>query len=231
MAETIRTPEHLDAVGTVEPRRKVAVASLLLGTILEVKVNAGDHVERGQLLVTLDDREILAQLHEAEAAVAAASADLATRERDYERYQQLFKANSVTGSEYDRAKGAYQVAVAQQHRAQEQARRLEVMLSYTRIAASSAGIVADRFADPGDLARARQADPGPARPEGTRPARQRPGGPGPVHPTRDDVGRAHRRGIARRRGGGPRDRPDGRAGVAHRAGQGLAARRQDRRTV
>ncbi len=148
VAETIRTPEHLDAVGTVEPRRKVAVASLLLGTILEVKVNAGDHVERGQLLVTLDDREILAQLHEAEAA----SADLATRERDYERYQQLFKANSVTGSEYDRAKGAYQVAVAQQHRAQEQARRLEAMLSYTRIAAPSAGIVADRFADPGDLA-------------------------------------------------------------------------------
>ena len=152
VAETIRTPEHLDAVGTVEPRRKVSVASLLLGTILEVKVNAGDRVDRGQLLVTLDDREILAQLHEAEAAVAAASADLATRERDYERYQQLYKANSVTGSEYDRAKGAYQVAVAQQHRAQEQARRLEVMLSYTRIEAPSAGIVADRFADPGDLA-------------------------------------------------------------------------------
>jgi RND family efflux transporter MFP subunit len=151
-AESIRTPEHLDAVGTVEPRHKVAVASLVLGTILEVRVHAGDRVQRGQLLVTLDDREILAQLHEAEAAVAAAAADLATREHDEERYKELYKKNSVTGAEFDRVEGAYQVALAQQKRAQEQVQRLVVMLSYTRIAAPSAGIVADRYADPGDLA-------------------------------------------------------------------------------
>jgi membrane fusion protein, multidrug efflux system len=150
--KSVTMTEYIDAVGTVEPRRKVAVASLLLGTIQEVKVNAGDRVERDQLLVTLDDRELQAQLHEAEAAVAAAGADLATRERDYTRYKRMYTEKSVTGEDYDRVEGAYQVAVAQHRRAGEQVRRLEVMLSYTRIRAPSAGIVADRFADPGDLA-------------------------------------------------------------------------------
>jgi RND family efflux transporter MFP subunit len=148
----LQTTETIGAVGTVRPRHKSEIASQLLATILEVAVNAGDHVTAGQHLVTLDDREIQAQLGEAEAAVAAVSADLAVRDNDYRRYQRMLADRAVTKEDYDRVEGAFQVTQAQLTRAQQQVERILVMLTYTNIKAPEAGIVSDRFADPGDLA-------------------------------------------------------------------------------
>ena len=148
----LQTTETISAVGTVQPRRKSEIASRLLTTIQEINVNPGDQVSAGQLLVTLDDREIQAQLREAEAAVAGVTADLAVRERDYRRYKQMFAENAVTKEDYDRIEGVFQVTQAQLTRAQQQVQRIEVMLTYAAVVSPESGIVSDRFADPGDLA-------------------------------------------------------------------------------
>lgn len=148
----LRTTETISAVGTVQPRRKSEIASRLLTTIQDITVNPGDHVSAGQPLVTLDDREIQAQLREAEAAVAGVNADLAVREGDYRRYKQMFAEKAVTKEDYDRIEGAFQGTQAQLTRAQQQVERIQVMLTYAAITAPEAGIVSDRFADPGDLA-------------------------------------------------------------------------------
>ncbi len=121
----LQTTETISAVGTVQPRRKTEIASRLLTTIQEITVNPGDQVSAGQLLVTLDDREIQAQLREAEAAVAGVTADLAVRERDYRRYKQMFAENAVTKEDYDRIEGAFQVTQAQLARAQQQVERIQ----------------------------------------------------------------------------------------------------------
>jgi RND family efflux transporter MFP subunit len=150
--EILRTTETIDAVGTVEARHKADVASQLLATIREVKVNAGDRVEVEELLVVLDDRELQAQLREAEAAAAGARADRDVRERDFRRYQQMFREKAVTKEDYDRVEGAYKGADAQLKRIAEQAARVKVMLTYTEVKAQAAGIVGRRHVDPGDLA-------------------------------------------------------------------------------
>jgi RND family efflux transporter MFP subunit len=150
--ETLRTPDTIDAVGSVQPRRKTEVASQVLATVREVKVHAGDHVEAGQLLVVLDDREIAAQLREAEAAAAGAQADLEVRERDFKRYQQMFQDSAVTKEDFDRVEGAYKASQAQAKRTEEQVARAKVVLTYTEVKAQAAGIVAERYVDPGDLA-------------------------------------------------------------------------------
>ncbi len=148
----LQTIETSSAVGTVQPRRKSEIGSRLLTTIQEITVNPGDQVAAGQLLITLDDREIQAQLREAEAAVAGVTADLAVRERDYRRYRQMYAENAVTKEDYDRIEGIFQVTQAQLARAKQQVERIEVMLTYAAIASPESGIVSDRFADPGDLA-------------------------------------------------------------------------------
>ena len=148
----LQTTETVSAVGTVEPRRKTEIASRLLTTIQEITVNAGDQVSAGQPLVTLDDREIQAQLREAEAAVAGVTADLAVREKDYRRYKQMFAESAVTKEDFDRVEGVFQVTEAQLARAQQQVERIQIMLTYAAIQSNEAGIVSDRFADPGDLA-------------------------------------------------------------------------------
>jgi RND family efflux transporter MFP subunit len=148
----MRTRETVDAVGTVQPRHKIDVASQILAVIRDVKARAGDRVEMGQTLVVFDDREVRTQLNEAEAAFTGYCAEYALREREYQRYNQMLKDGSVTREEFDRVEGAFEVARARRRRSDEMVSRAQVQLSYTVLKATTAGIVADRYADPGDLA-------------------------------------------------------------------------------
>jgi RND family efflux transporter MFP subunit len=150
--ERKHTDETTTAVAAVQPRRKTDVASQILATVLEVKVQPGQRVQRGTPLIVLDNRELLAQQREILAAVSAAEADLVVRKRDYDRTREVWNKGAGTREDFDRVEGAYNVAVAQLRRLKEQVNRIEIQLSYTHIEAASAAVVADRFVDPGDLA-------------------------------------------------------------------------------
>jgi RND family efflux transporter MFP subunit len=150
-AECITEPETVVAVGSVQPRKRTEVASQLPVTVREIKPRPGDAVKAGVTIITLDDRDLLAQQREAAAALTAAEADLATRRREYDRVKDLPAASA---DEKSRAEGAFRVAEAQATRAKEAAGRIEVLLTYTKISSATDGVVADRYADPGDVAAA-----------------------------------------------------------------------------
>jgi RND family efflux transporter MFP subunit len=150
VAERTTEAETITAVGSVQPRKRTDVASQLLASIREIKPRPGDRVNADDVLITLDDRELLAQQREATAALAAAEADRATRKSEYDRVKRAGSAASA--EELNRAEGAFRVAETQVKRTQETIGRIEVQLTYTQIAARTGGVVADRFADPGDLA-------------------------------------------------------------------------------
>ncbi|MBX3400097.1 MAG: efflux RND transporter periplasmic adaptor subunit [Gemmataceae bacterium] len=149
-AERTVGTESITAVGSVQPRRKTEIASQLLATIRELKPRSGDRVKAKDILVVLDDRELNAQQREATASLAAAEADLVTRRSNYERIKAL--KGAVSAEEFNNVEGAFRVAETQVRRAKETIGRIEVQITYARIAATSDGIVADRFAEPGDLA-------------------------------------------------------------------------------
>jgi membrane fusion protein, multidrug efflux system len=150
--ETLPITELVDAVGTVRARWKADVASQILATVKAVHIDPGSRVEAGQLLITLDDRELQTQLREAEAALRGIEADLAVQQRQLERYRQMYAGKAVSKAEFDRVKGDYDVTQAQVQRAKQEIERLQVMLTYTQIKAPAGGMVAGRYVDPGDLA-------------------------------------------------------------------------------
>lgn len=150
--ESLATTQTADAVGTVQPRQKTEIAARLLSTIQEVRVEPGAAVKKGDVLVTLDDREIQAQLREIEAARLGVESDLALRQRELQRYKQMLADKAVSKEDFDRIEGMYLVTQSQLKRTDEQIARMRVMLSYAEITAPRDGIIADRFADPGDLA-------------------------------------------------------------------------------
>ena len=119
--------------------------------MLEVKVQPGDRVKPGDVLIVLDDRELVAQRGEVLAAVTAAEVESGVRQRDYERIMTV-AMDSTSKEEKDRVTGAYNLSQALLKRSRQQVARIEVQLTYTQIKAASPGVVADRFADPGDLA-------------------------------------------------------------------------------
>jgi RND family efflux transporter MFP subunit len=152
VAERSTEMETVTAVGSVQPRRKTEVASQLLASVREIKPRPGDRVKAGDVIVVLDDRELNAQQREAAASLTSAEADLATRKSDYERIKNLRGTGSVSADELNRVEGAYKVTEAQVRRAKETISRIEVQITYTKIAASTDGLVSERFAEPGDLA-------------------------------------------------------------------------------
>ena len=150
--ERVRGEETAAAVGSVQPKKRTEVASQLLATVLDVRVRPGDRVQPGDTLVTLDDRELAARRREAAAALTAAEADRVTRRAEFERVKRVRDTAAVSSEEFGKAEGAFRVAEAQVTRANEAIAHLDVQLTHTRIGVSEAGLVADRFIDPGDLA-------------------------------------------------------------------------------
>jgi len=95
-------------VGSVESFDRGVLAARIDGRVAEVKVNAGDRVRRGDLLLALADNQAQDRLQQATAAVAAAEGRLASAraeqelaEKTQQRYANLLAAQAVTRQEMD----------------------------------------------------------------------------------------------------------------------------------
>lgn len=141
-----------DAVGSIQSRSTTNIASKILATINSINVRPGDRVKKGDLLVSLDDRDLETRLLQAKNAYEAAKATYEQAQLDRQRYEKLLATNDVTRRTYDDAVSAERIALAKLEQAQEQINEAKVMLSYSRIYAPMDGTVIERFMDPGDLA-------------------------------------------------------------------------------
>ena len=162
--------------GTIEGLQ-VDVSAKISGRIVELPVKQGDRVQRGQLLIRLDARDLAAEVSRTEAAARAAEATLrdleagsrpeeiqeaearaarsraqlddllagsraqeleqaragvrnaaATHEwteKDFQRVRELYAKELVAAQEVDRARQAYEVAVANEQSARERLSLLE----------------------------------------------------------------------------------------------------------
>jgi RND family efflux transporter MFP subunit len=69
-------------VGTTFPVREISLRSRIEGQILDITVDVGDRVERGQVLARIDDSISEATVMEAEAELAALQSEVASLEAD-----------------------------------------------------------------------------------------------------------------------------------------------------
>lgn len=159
-------PDLLEAVGTVRSAQTSDAASQVMGNITEIRSQVGDHVQRGQVLATIDDSQPRAAVDRATAAdlaaqqqLVGADSDLALAESTLKRYQTLFEKKSVSPQEFDEVKARQQAAVARRDmakagQAQTQAglSQARTTLDYTRIRAPFDGMVTEKKADSGTLA-------------------------------------------------------------------------------
>lgn len=173
-------PASYDATGTVRARVTATMSSKVPAYVQHVAVQQGDRVSPGQILVTLDARDLDANvsrteaayseaasvLPEVDSAVAAAQANLDLAEVTFKRIEGLAAERSVSRQELDEALAKVKAAraaheIARAKRVQVQARLAQVgqerraaaiTRDYARITAPFAGIVTARSVEPGNLA-------------------------------------------------------------------------------
>ncbi len=165
-AQQTQSPDLLEALGTVHAAQTSDLASEMMGNIVKLSTHEGEHVQRGQVLATIDDSQPKAAVERATAAssaaqqqLVAAESDLALAESTLKRYQNLYERKSVSPQEFDEVKAREQAALARrdmakagQAQAQAALSQARTSLDYTRIRAPFDGVVTAKKADAGALA-------------------------------------------------------------------------------
>jgi len=148
------TKEYFEeAVGTLKASSRTEISARVLAPIEKIPVRAGQAVQAGDVLIQLDPRALETQYSQVQASLVAAQADLKKAENDFKRAQSLLEKRAISVAQFDQDQTKLQVAKANLNHAQQAVAEAEVMLSYTTIKAPKSGVIVDRLAEQGDMAR------------------------------------------------------------------------------
>lgn len=139
------------AAGVVEPVTTVDVKSKASGEIIEVRVEEGDQVKTGDLLVRVDPRIPRNAVVQAEADSVVAAAELSNAESRFRRAEILFGKQSITEQEFEDARLARASAFARLVRSRSALEDAMIAFEETEVRAPSAGTILGRNVEPGSV--------------------------------------------------------------------------------
>ena len=147
-------PIVYEAVGTVKARLSATVSSKLMGVIQRFNVKEGDRVKKEDLLVVLDDRQVVAQLDQALAALAAAqeaeagavsartAAEAGAQQArlSYARNQKMLAGGAITQEAFEGVEAQYKQAQASLAQAEAMVEAARSRVSQARAAVEAAQV-------------------------------------------------------------------------------------------
>lgn len=144
--------QGLAVSGQVEASQTANISTRVMGYITKINVKVGDQVNKGQLLATISNDDILAKRAQADAMIAEANAAAQNAQKDYDRFTALYKQQSASAKELDNITLQYSSAKARLEAAKQQRNEVNAMLSYTNLTAPFAGTVTQKMMDAGSMA-------------------------------------------------------------------------------
>ena len=147
------------ASGPIVVENQVDVSAQRGGVVVEILVEPGTRVHKGQLLAKLDDRQVTADLEGARAKTASTEADLnnwkseaKVLESDLQRARKMWDAKLITQEQYEHAQFKAEADQWDVKRVEQllindrdTQRSLELELEKTQITAPFDGVVARRY--------------------------------------------------------------------------------------
>jgi len=138
------------ASGSVGARDELVVGSDAGGVrLVEVFVDVGASVQRGQLLARGDDAQLLAQLAQQDAQIKQARAERIQADANLERAVRVEDSGLYSVEAVQTRRTAALQAAARLELAEAQRRELQVKIAHTRVVAPAAGVVVKRSATVG----------------------------------------------------------------------------------
>jgi membrane fusion protein, multidrug efflux system len=138
-------------VGHIVSRTAPVLTAEVNGRVTEVRVDAGDAVEAGQVLLRLDPEPYEFAVATARAEVARIDAMLRNSRRELSRLEGLLRDGAVHRSAYDAVETEVQALEAQLEGVRTQVQLAQRNLDLTRLRAPVAGSIDQRFVSVGDF--------------------------------------------------------------------------------
>ncbi|NWG70381.1 MAG: efflux RND transporter periplasmic adaptor subunit [Parvularculaceae bacterium] len=144
-------PGRLIASGYVVARRQATVAAEVTGRLVEVRVEEGLKVKKGDVLAVLESTLAAAEAASAKARAESAEATLAEAGRVLRRTRELQKQGFASIALLTEAKARYDSALAQRNAFVAEAAREAAQLDRYEIRAPFDGVVVNKSAQPGEI--------------------------------------------------------------------------------
>lgn len=144
--------ETYAADAVIEAVRQATVAAQISGTVMQILVDAGDPVKKGQVVARIDTRETDAQVAAGRAGVAQADALLAQARLNLERTRSLLEKNFVSQSALDKAESDYNAARAAADSARAGQSQADTARTFAELRSPLDGVVTRRLMEPGEVA-------------------------------------------------------------------------------
>jgi HlyD family secretion protein len=141
----------VSANGVVQPINKVEVKSKASGQIEEINIIEGQVVEKGFLMLKLDQRTTRNDYEQAKADLAVAEANLKQAENNFGRNKELFAKGLLSEQERDASNLEYVRAQAQLVKAKASLASAEERLADTRIVAPISGTILTKNVELGQI--------------------------------------------------------------------------------
>jgi RND family efflux transporter MFP subunit len=142
--------EELELTGSITAERRARLSPRVDGLVRQLKVDAGDRVKAGQVLIQLDDELAQHALQGADAQAAQAQARLAEAQRLVTEARRLVGEKHLPQTELERRESDLQLAQAQVQAAQASREQQAELVQRHALPAPFAGVVADRYTDVGE---------------------------------------------------------------------------------
>lgn len=158
--------ETVNASGKIQPKVSVDISADITGKVVEVAVEEGDAVKKGDLLLRIDPKQFREAVRSAEAqhesmlaSLGEARAALELQELEWARAQALYAGEDISDRDYQSARAAFRQAEARvisaERSVDQAAAGLEQQrdrLAKTEIRAPMSGVVVRQDADIGEIA-------------------------------------------------------------------------------
>lgn len=142
--------EALQLTGTFTAERSATLSPQLAGLVTTLRVDAGDKVAAGELLLELDPQLAALELERATAALAEGRARLAEAGRLEREARKLVADNMIPRTAVEAAESEVALNLATVARLEAERARQAELLARHRVAAPFAGVVSRRFTELGE---------------------------------------------------------------------------------
>ncbi len=142
--------------GTVCGRYETNLSFQVGGRLINRAVDVGSRVAIGDVLMTLDTKDIVQQVNQGEAQVNAALAQLQLAESNFYRYEQLYREDAIPAAVLDQYRTTFDAARASYDNAVAAAEQTHNALSYTNLVADADGVISSVNVEQGQVIAAGQ---------------------------------------------------------------------------
>lgn len=138
--------------GQIKAVNSATLSTRMMGYVESLPVKIGQKVNKGDLLISINNGDLRAKKAQVEASITEATVAFNNAKKDYERFQNLFKESSASQKELDDMTARYEMAKARLEAANQMKNEVNSQFAYANIRAPFNGVVTNTYIDEGAMA-------------------------------------------------------------------------------